>query len=229
MIVKSIQGQGIAQTWAVFDNNGNKIFTGSYTEATDYYNLNKDKVIEDAFVVEDEIVNKTREKKGDLLNAKATFHLKSFDTVVIGDTTASSIMTGLSQIGIIRGFELDVATNSIKNISGRPLQMQGTLAIQVSHSGAQPVNFYVFSERSADGVTWVTNNNSLRENTIAKDGIDYRTIASFTDTPIEDGEYVRFRFARDGAGNATLLSADETIDGVSIDGHSFNWTMTERE
>ena len=229
MVLKQVQGDGISQDWAVYDDNGNELNRGTFADMQAYYDVNKDITIKDAYVVGEEIVDRERNKEGDIVQAMATFHVQSSDTLVVGDTTSSSIMTGMATLATLRGFELDAPTQAMKNISGRELVMSGNLSIQISHSGAQPVDFFVFSESSEDGIVWNFNDGSLRKNTIVKDGIDYRTIASFTDVPIPDGSYVRFRFARSGAGSATLETPTETIDGNLIAGHSFNWFMFERQ
>jgi len=229
MTLKNTQGKDAVEKWTVFDDNGNVLYLGDLETAQAYYDANRDLTIEDAYVVDKLIVNRLREKKGDLLEAKATFHAKSLDTVVLGDAIAPSIMTGIQFIGAFRGFEIDVATQSFKNISGRPLQMTGALAIQVLHGGAQAVELYVYSESSIDGISWVKNDNSLRKNTITKEGVDYRTISAFTDAPWQDGTYIRFRFAREGAGTLTLAPTSETLDGELIEGHSYNLILTERE
>ena len=157
------------------------------------------------------------------------FTVESESDLIVPDIANPINLTGMSQIREINGFELDITTQSIKNISGRTLTMVGDMAVQFEQTGSQQTEFYIYSEYSSDGITWTFNQNSLREVAVVKTGIDYLSIPSLNIGDWEDGGYIRFVFAKDGNGGVLIESTVKTIGGVNMSGHSFIWNMRERQ
>ena len=158
----------------------------------------------------------------------ASFTVSSSETLVCPSITTPSILASMSQVREINGFEIDIATMSIKNISGRTLTMVGDVGIQFIQTGAQPAIVHVISEHSDDGINWTYNESSLREESVEKTGIMYMSIPSFNIDDWIDGRYIRFRFAKTGVGGVTLLSPSAVLSGNTVTGQTFVWTMRER-
>lgn len=134
----------------------------------------------------------------------------------------------LIQIGSINGFEIDIATHSIKNKSNRVLQVVGNASLQCIQTGSNDAVLHIASERSMDGINWVANEYSLRENSIEKTGIGLLTIPSFAVDGWQPNEYIRFIFAKSGNGGITIQSGSGIINGYNIDRFSFYWSMEAR-
>ena len=160
-------------------------------------------------------------------DTKTFFSVESKTDLTIPDKATPTFILNLAQINGLNGFTIDAATGSVINTSGRTLTMRGTLAIQYLHTGTTATDFFIYSESSADGITWVKNADSLRKFRIAKDGEDYKTIAAFTETGWTDGTYVRYMFSKTG-GAMNLANLSETFGADTIEGHSFFWTMKEQ-
>ena len=163
----------------------------------------------------------------ELYQTKTFFSVESKTDLTIPDKATPTFILNLAQINGLNGFTIDAATGSVINTSGRTLTMRGTLAIQYLHTGTTVTDFFIYSESSADGTTWVKNADSLRKFRIAKDGEDYKTIAAFTETGWTNGTYVRYMFSKTG-GAMNLANLSETFGADTIEGHSFFWTMKEQ-
>lgn len=174
-------------------------------------------------------LEKSIAKLGISTKSDSFFTVESESQLQVPDIANPINLTGMNIIREINGFELDVTTQSIKNISGRTLTMVGDMAVQFEQTGSQQAEFYVYSEYSNDGITWTFNQNSLREVAVVKTGIDYLSIPSLNIGDWEDGGYIRFMFAKEGNGGVLIESPVKTIGGVVMDGHSFIWNMRERQ
>lgn len=126
------------------------------------------------------------------------------------------------------GFEVHTATNSVKNVSGRDLDIIGSVAIQITSTSTVDMLVYMYSETSIDGVTWTINQSSLRKVKIVKEGTDYITMPSLlVTTKWINGTYNRFRLYKEGAGGVSITPVTDTINGTTVIGHSFIWTIHE--
>jgi hypothetical protein len=134
----------------------------------------------------------------------------------------------LIQIGNMYGFEIDTATNSIKNTSNKVLQVTGNASIQCIQTGSQSAILVIASERSIDGINWVANEYSLRENSVEKSGVGLLTIPSFAVNGWQPNEYIRFIFAKTGSGGITIEAGSKIVNGYDIDRFSFYWSMEAR-
>lgn len=155
------------------------------------------------------------------------FTVESENELIVPGVSNPAFLDGMTQVRDIKGFELDISTQSIKNISGRTLSMVGTMAVQYEQTGSQDCELYIYSEYSSDGINWNYNPNSLREVVIEKTGIQYTTIPSLNIGNWENGGYIRFKFAKDGNGGILIEEPIKTIDSIDMKGHSFIWTMRE--
>lgn len=158
--------------------------------------------------------------------APDSFAVKSTDTIVVGAETNPSILTGLVAVSPIVGFEVDAALGAVKNVSGVDIaRAAGSLAVQPVKTGGGGVSVIsIYSERSADGVTWTKNADSLRTFEVPNDGESFLSPPSFTQT-WPNGHYVRFRVATSG-GTISLAAPSKTLDGSIVGGLSVYWTMT---
>ena len=160
--------------------------------------------------------------------ADVSFAVKSTETLVVTDIATPVNLTSLSQVDGIRGFEIDVTTASLKNISGRDVVVEGQMAIQITQTGGQPCTLYVNSEISSDGATWTPITESLRSLYVSKSGVDFFSIPSVVPIPWMNGDYIRWVFSKSGTGGVTIAPVTQTIGGTSITGRSFIWGMRER-
>ena len=116
---------------------------------------------------------KSLTKLGLATQSDSFFTVESESQLQVPDIANPINLTGMNTIREINGFELDVATQSMKNISGRTLTMVGDMAVQFEQTGSQQTEFYIYSEYSIDGINWTFNQNSLREVAVVK-GIQKR-------------------------------------------------------
>lgn len=172
-----------------------------------------------------ENLGKTSGGSGPEANSE-TFTVESNNSLTVPAYTLSDVITGLEWIGTPRGFEIDPINNAVKNISGEPLNIVGQVAFHINRSsGGGTTIFRFFSERSSDnGVSWTQNANSLRNFSIGRDGIDYKSGFSFTDNAWNDGDLIRFRFSREGRSVAIEPVSANFGNGV-LTSHSFIWHM----
>lgn len=158
----------------------------------------------------------------------ASFSVETNETLVCPDVASPGIFTTLNQIKQIRGFEIDQTTASVKNVTGRSVTMTGSMAVQLEQTGNQNATFFIASEKSTDGINWTYNPESLRVQEIAKDGVDYMTIPSLNIGDWNDGEYIRWVFAKTGTGGVTLSQPSQLMGVVNVLGQTFVWSMSER-
>ena len=157
----------------------------------------------------------------------AKFRVKSDTTLLLSDKTLpkSPVMLSLPDM---EGFELQIASNSIKNVSGRDLDITGSMAIQISSTATADIFVYVYSENSMDGTTWTINQGSLRKIKVVKEGIDYITVPSLLlNSKWMNGQYNRFKFYKEGTGDVSLISVSDIVNSTTINGQSFLWTIHE--
>lgn len=157
-----------------------------------------------------------------------SFSVASLSELICPDISVPIPIQDLIQIGNIYGFEIDVATNSIKNTSNKVLQVVGNASIQCIQTGSQSAVLVIASERSVDGINWVANEYSLRENSIEKTGTEFLTIPSFAVNGLQPNEYVRFIFAKTGNGGITIQAGNKIVNGYNINRFSFYWSMEAR-
>lgn len=158
----------------------------------------------------------------------ASFSVESNESLACTEITSPTPLTTLSQIKEINGFEIDVSTASVKNVTGRSLTMTGSMAIQIEQTGGQPATLYIASQISDDKINWSYNPKSLRVVEIFKNGIDYITIPSLNIANWNDGQYIRWVFAKDGNGGVLLSQPTQTLGSEVVPGQTFVWTMRER-
>ena len=164
---------------------------------------------------------------GEVYETKKYFTVDSDDTFSVPDSTTPSFITGLTQVNGINGFTIDSATGSVRNTSGKDLIMTGNVAMQYTRSGVGDTEFFIYSQKSSDGINWTANTDSLRYLRIDKDGIGYKSIVSFLGTPWANGDYIRFMFGKTG-NTLEFQKLTQTLGGVSVSGHAFFWTMQEQ-
>jgi hypothetical protein len=160
---------------------------------------------------------------------KASFAVSSNDIVsVSSDPLSPSIFTGLVTVGSITGFTLDVATGSVINSTGRLIdRATGTISIQpVKAGGGGAQVMRLWSETSADGITWLLNPNSLRTFEIASDGETFKTSVSI-DADWVNGDYLRFKCYSTGGGSLSLNPTSDTVETQAITGPSVIWNLKE--
>ena len=170
---------------------------------------------------------KVNENFTEVYETKKYFTVESDDTFVVPDDTAPSFITGLTQVNGINGFTIDSATGSVRNTSGKDLIMRGNVAMQYTRSGVGDTEFYIYSQKSSDGINWTANTDSLRHLRISKDGIGYKSIVSFLGSPWANNEYVRFMFGKSG-NTLEFQKLTQTLGAESVSSHAFFWTMQEQ-
>lgn len=158
---------------------------------------------------------------------KAKFKVRSEVSMAL-DIKTNTKFPVITALPNMEGFEVDVATNSVKNISGRDLDIIGDVAIQVTSTATTDVPVYMYSETSTDGINWTINQSSLRKVKIVKEGTDYISMPSLLiTTKWLNGAYNRFRLYKEGAGDVSITPVTDTINGTTVIGHSFIWTIHE--
>lgn len=158
---------------------------------------------------------------------KTSFKVNSEETLVLDDVTNPKHFN-LDLVDTPTGFEYEATTQSIRNRSGRSVDMVGMLGVQAIRTGTQDATLYIYSETSSDGVTWIKNSNSLREWVLKKDAVDFLTIPSVTITAWANGDRIRFKFYKAGTGGVTLLTPEQVVQGDTIKGQSMIWFLDEQ-
>lgn len=158
---------------------------------------------------------------------KAKFKVRS-DTSLLLDVKTNPKHLNLISLPDMVGFEVHLASNSLKNTSGRDLDIIGTTAIQITSTATSDIFLYIYSETSTDGTTWTPNASSLREIKINKAGVDYITVPSLLVNSLWlNGSYHRFKFYKEGVGDLTISAISDTVGGNTLNGHSFLWAIHE--
>lgn len=163
------------------------------------------------------------------ISVKSKFAIVSEDEITIGDSSNASIMPGFYIVNTPIGFELEESTSSMINISGRDVELTlGTLALHaIQTSGSGSALMQVYSETSADGVTWEYNPINLRQKTFRNDEINFWSMSSGM-INWKNGWRVRFRFFTDSNSDIMLKAPTTVVNGTTIKGLSVVWTMEEQ-
>jgi len=147
-------------------------------------------------------------------------------SITVGTEAVPNFLTGLTSEGALKGFEFVPARNSIKNISGKALQMSGGLFLHLNVLGGGTRLLGVYSETSTDGgATWVNNPNSLRDSEISAAGEGSVSLPSFLFDWPADAE-VRFRTFTVGSMNIERPPSSSP-EGSLVEGYSILWSMKE--
>ena len=171
-------------------------------------------------------VNTVATNIGSIVN-KAKFKVKS-DSSLLLDVKTNTKNPNLVELPNMVGFQVNLTYNSIKNVSGRDLDVIGTMAVQVNTTSTTDVFLYMYSESSLDGITWTPNVGSLREVKVNKAGVDYITVSSLLlNTKWLNNSHIRFKFYKEGTGDLTIVPITDTVNGNSISGSSFVWAIHE--
>ena len=147
-------------------------------------------------------------------------------SIAVGTEASPNFLTGLTSEGLLNGFQFIGARNSIKNVSGRDLQMSGGLFFPVNLLTGSDGLITVYSETSTDdGVTWNNNPNSKRDAGIGKAGNSSISLPSFLfNWP--DGAEVRFRTYSAESMNIEKPTTGNP-EGEAVDGYTILWSMKE--
>ncbi len=126
------------------------------------------------------------------------------------------------------GFEIsDALTGAVKNISGRTIElMKGTVSFNPDNVGGGSPEFYLFSERSEDGITWTLNADSLRPIEISNNSETFRTVVS-TVVDLPNNYHLRFRMFTDTGSVNFDPTAANVLGGQTITGPSVDWNLNE--
>lgn len=159
-----------------------------------------------------------------------SFIVASSDTIPISTDAANpSVFTGLAAIGDLNGFELDVVTGSLKNVTGRTIgNIAGAIAFQPAYTGSgfNTTVLHLCSQKSTDGIAWTNIPGGLREMEMNTVDDTFKTVLSFTSNWL-DGEYIRFVMYEDGTGDISLIPPSDTIAGQAATGRSLVWNLIE--
>lgn len=161
----------------------------------------------------------------------SSFRIKSSDTYVISaDANAPTFLTTgfVQEDGIAPvGWEIDVATGGMKNVSGRTMAYNGGVySFHASNVNASSRILYIFSEVSTDGgSTWTRNNDSAREQTISGTTAVFSTKQSEA-LQVPDQAIVRFGFYASATG-VTFGPVVASPYSETVTGPSFRWRLTE--
>jgi hypothetical protein len=160
---------------------------------------------------------------------KAYFAAMTETTITLGiDPNAPSFLTGLALSPNTVGFAVDILDGAVKNETGRDITtMIGTISFQPSKAGGGTTQVNLWSERSADGVVWVQNSESLRSIEIANNGETFKTSVSAVSDWLS-GEFLRFRAYAAVGGAIDFVSPTATVlGGEVITGSSVLWELVE--
>lgn len=149
------------------------------------------------------------------------------------DDTAPDFLTGdgVSNVPDItfnggKFFELwDAATLAVKNISGKSLNVSGSISWHPIKTLGGTSRIVIGSESSFDdGLTWSLNQGSNRPNEINNDGSTFQSKISFFDPWLPD-QIVRFRIYNGGRGTIQIASSSDPMLDSILTGHSIIWAL----
>lgn len=147
-------------------------------------------------------------------------------SITVGSEASPNFLTDLISAGLLKGFEFIDARDSIKNVSGRDLQMSGGLFLHTNLLAGSSGLLSIYSETSTDnGVSWNNNPNSKRDSEIAAAGEGSVSLPSFLfNWP--DGAEVRFRTYTAASMNIERPPAGNPA-GNPVEGYTILWSMKE--
>lgn len=159
---------------------------------------------------------------------KAGFMVRSQETVVVStDNLSPSYFSSLIDENGTDYFVSVPEFGAVRNISGRLLKsLEGSVSYHLANANASERVITFFSERSLDnGVTWIPNDFSAREESVRGVAAKYSTKSSEA-FDLEVGALLRFGFFVDAVG-VSLLPVAISAKGNAIDGPSFRWKLNE--
>ena len=167
--------------------------------------------------------------KNPIIIEKQFFLSTTISTVTIGtDPNSPSFLTGMSIDSSSSGISAIDANGAVRNLSGREIpSMDGTISFQPNKAGGGTTTVHLWSERSADGVAWTQNAQSLRVLEIPNNGETFKTSISSV-TAWANGDYLRFRLYSPSGGTIDFSSPTDTVlGGENIVGASVIWALSE--
>lgn len=158
------------------------------------------------------------------------FFAYSYDTIAVSNVeTSPSFFTGLDfpEDTDNFGFEINPVDGSVKNVTTLDFtNVTGTISFQPFKAGGGTTKYYLWSEHSDDdGLTWVTNEGSLRTIEIPNNGETFQSGIS-AQVNWTSMRIVRFKMLEIDSSGLTLQSPSQIINGETIIGASVLWQMT---
>lgn len=140
-------------------------------------------------------------------------------------SAAPSSLPVLEKLDGSAQFEVDVATNAVRNVGDDVPELIGTLSFQPTVAAAAARTLTLWAEMSMDGITWAPITDTLRTIDIRGDLESFVTIASRGDV-FPAGAWVRWQMYAD---NSITLTppAVITVGTGSVGGYSVLWELTE--
>lgn len=172
------------------------------------------------------------DKDRQVLDSLPKIHFGSYsnDTIAISNdlsapsSTTNMVLLPTSSPEILLS---DAIGGVFKNNSTRTLTMEGVVITQMGAGTGGEAVVVLFSERSSDGITWVVNDNSLREGRIPNATPDSRTYPAGI-SEWQPGHYARFRIANKSSSSANLARPTEIVNNAdSVGGFSFYFQLNE--
>lgn len=154
------------------------------------------------------------------------FLVSSTDTIVISqDDDNPTPITGLANMDGSFGFTLRSSDGAVQNTIGRDIgAIAGSLTFQLDKIGGGTPVLSVWSQRSADGVTWIDLAGGLRQEEVGGTNESFSTKASFTGS-WPSGEWIRFVCSTTTA--LTIKASSLTKTSGTITGQSVVWWLKE--
>ena len=161
------------------------------------------------------------EKAYIFVRSSSTFQISSDSN----DTTIFN--SGLELETDSTGWQIEASLGGVRNVSGRSLiANEGIVSAHTENSNASSSELYIYSEISIDnGATWVKNEQSGREQTVAGTSQEYGSKSSQAFN-VPNNAIVRFR-AYASTNNVSFTPVSFTADGETVNGPSFRWRLSE--
>lgn len=156
--------------------------------------------------------------------------VKSEQTYAIStDNTNATIFNGLvlETANSAIGWQVESALGGVRNTSGKTLEInEGLVSSHTVSTNNSTTTLYIYSETSTDnGVTWIKNDGSGREQTVSGQSKEYGSKSSQAFS-VADQAIVRFRAFAGGA-DVSITTVSFIADGDTVTGPSLRWRLGE--
>ena len=147
------------------------------------------------------------------------------NSIIVSTSQATpSTISGMVLV-VERGLELQV-DNSIKNITGRTINLFGTISYHPDNTSATSVLNMCVQRSTDNGVSWVNEPFSGFTVEVANSNESYSTKSTGI-SGLNDSELFRFVFYETGTGGITLDPTNFQMEGNPVDGASLSIHLTE--
>jgi hypothetical protein len=155
-----------------------------------------------------------------------SFMATSSETIAIStDPLLPTYLQAITQEDPFDFFEYDATEKAMRNVSGRTLNLSGTLSYNTKNNNNSQRVLSIFSQSKIEGGPWEDNADSARKDILRGANDRYVTKAS-EGFGLPHRALIRFGFFASAVG-VSFLPVTINVNGAVLTGPSFKWTLKE--